>query len=116
PLEGQLPREEVLKRGWLEYGTVTRRERRAAPFNFDLAKKAVRLNSATEIALTKMDILYPSCRGVKKFDELSREVKDFIEEIESKIRIPVNLIGTGPSTFDIIDRRSQGPTAEAIGL
>lgn len=31
-LQGQLNREEVSKRGWIEYGTVTRRERRAAPF------------------------------------------------------------------------------------
>jgi adenylosuccinate synthase len=107
PLEGELPRDEVIKRGWLEYGTVTRRERRAAPFNFDLAKKAVRLNSATEAVLTKMDVIYPSCKGVKNFDKLPKEAKDFIEKVENEIRIPVALIGTGPSTYDIIDRRNE---------
>lgn len=107
PLEGQLPREEVIKRGWLEYGTVTRRERRAAPFNFELAKRAVMLNSATEAALTKIDIVFPSCKGVKEFDKLSKEAKEFIKKIEDELGIPVTLIGTGPSTFDIIDRRNE---------
>src|SRR5207302_365411 len=41
PLENQLSRDEVLRRGWMEYGTGTGRERRAAPFAFYLARSAV---------------------------------------------------------------------------
>jgi adenylosuccinate synthase len=107
PLEGQIPRNEVVKRGWLEYGTVTRRERRAAPFNFELAKRAVMLNGATQAALTKMDVVHPECRGAKSFDELSAQAKEFVRKVESEIKVPVTLIGVGPSAEDIIDRRSE---------
>ncbi len=105
PLEGELSRDEVIKRGWLEYGTVTRRERRAAPFNFELAKRAVLLNGATDVAITKIDVVYPGCAGAKRYDELSREAKNFIEEVERKLNVPVTLISTGPDAEDVIDRR-----------
>jgi Adenylosuccinate synthetase (EC 6.3.4.4) len=59
PLDGELDYEEAVKRGWMEKGTVTGRPRRVAPFNFDLAKKSIMLNSATQIALTKLDALFP---------------------------------------------------------
>src|SRR5207245_5385872 len=70
PLEGQLEREEVLRWGWVEYGTVTGRERRAAPFDFHLAKRAVQLNGATQIALTKLDVLYPAIKGATSRESL----------------------------------------------
>jgi adenylosuccinate synthase len=40
-----------------EYGTVTGRRRRVGWFDAVLARQAVRLNSLTEIALTKLDVL-----------------------------------------------------------
>ncbi len=106
PLEGQLPREEVERRGWLEYGTVTRRERRAAPFNFELAKRAVMLNSATQIALTKLDVVFPEARGARDYRDLPAGAKEFIRMIESATGIPVTIIGTGPSADEVIDRRA----------
>jgi len=106
PLEGQLPREEVERRGWLEYGTVTRRERRAAPFNFELARRAVMLNSATQIALTKLDVLFPEAKGARDYRELPAKAREFIGEIESATKIPVAIVGTGPGLDEVIDRRS----------
>jgi len=105
PLEGELSREEIIQRGWLEYGTVTRRERRAAPFNFELAKRAVLLNGATDVAITKIDVVYPGCSGAKNYDELPGEAKTFIKEVEKKLNVPVTLISTGPDAEDVIDRR-----------
>lgn len=105
PLEGQLPREEVERRGWLEYGTVTGRERRAAPFNFELAKRAIMLNSATQIALTKLDVLFPEAKGARDYRDLPAEAKEFVRRIETETGIPVTIIGTGPGTDDVIDRR-----------
>ena len=104
PLPGELPREEAIKRRWFEI-SATGRERRAAPFNFELAKKAVMINSATQAAVTKLDILYPQCKGAKTYDALPEEAKQFIHEIEKQVGIPVMLIGTGPEALDIIDRR-----------
>jgi len=105
PLEGEIDREEALKRGWLEKATVTGRERRAAPFNFNLASRAIMLNTPTQLAITKLDILYPECTGVRSFGELSLEARRFIREIEEKLKVPVTLIGTGPNVEDVIDRR-----------
>jgi len=104
-LAGEISLEEAKKRGWNEYGTVTGRQRRAAPFNFDLAKRAAMLNGATQLAVTKMDILYPDCKGADKFSVLNPEAVAFIEKIEEEIGLPVTLIGTGPGVKEIIDRR-----------
>ncbi len=106
PLEGQLDREEVIRRGWMERGTVTGRERRAAPFNFALAKRAVQLNGATQIALTKLDILYPNCKGIRDKDRLPKQARDFISQIERETGVQVTLIGTGSECEDMIDVRS----------
>ncbi|MHA1616950.1 MAG: adenylosuccinate synthetase [Candidatus Njordarchaeales archaeon] len=105
PLPGEIPEEEAARRGWLEVATVTGRKRRAAPFNFDLARRAVKLNSATMIALTKLDILFPETAGVKDFDKLSDRAVQFIEEIERKVGIPVKIISTGPEIEHTIDLR-----------
>jgi adenylosuccinate synthase len=106
PLEGQLDRDEVARRGWTEFGTVTGRERRAAPFDFKLAKRAVQLNGATQIALTKLDVLFPSAKGAHHLADLDAKARAFISKIEQETGIPVTLIGTGPAEADIIDLRN----------
>ncbi len=107
PLPGELSPEEAERRGWIEIATVTGRRRRAAPFNFELAKRAIMLNGATQIALTKLDILFPEIAGAKEFNELPNEAKKFINKIEEKLKVPVTLIGTGKEIFDIIDLREE---------
>jgi adenylosuccinate synthase len=104
-LEGEVSFEEAKRRGWDEYGTVTGRQRRAAPFNYALAKRAVMLNGATQLAVTKLDILYPECRGVGSYDELGAEAQAFIEKVEEEVGLPVTLVGTGPGVKEIVDRR-----------
>ncbi|MHA1685020.1 MAG: adenylosuccinate synthetase [Candidatus Heimdallarchaeaceae archaeon] len=104
-LPGELPLEEVKKRGWVEYGTVTGRPRRAAPFNYELARKSVRINGATLIALTKLDILYPEIAGANSVDSIKGEIAEFIDKIEEETKIKVGIIGTGPAAKDIIDLR-----------
>jgi len=105
PLPDEISEEEAEKRGWVEYGTVTGRPRRAAPFSRELAKRAVMLNGATQAALTKLDVLFPECRGLKSYNKLSKEAKTFVENIEKEIKIPVSLIGTGPDALEMVDRR-----------
>jgi len=105
PLEGEISNEEAKRRGWDEYGTVTGRQRRAAPFNHRLAKRAAMINGATQLAITKLDILYPQCKGVSSYDDVPDEAKAFIAKIEEKVGLPVTLVGTGPGVEEIIDRR-----------
>jgi len=105
PLQNELSWKEAEKRGWAEIATVTGRKRRAAPFNYELAKRAVMLNGATQAALTKIDVLFPECRGTNSYEELPQKTKQFIENIEREIKVPITLIGTGPGTLEIVDRR-----------
>ena len=106
PLAKELSLEEAEKKGWSEFGTVTGRQRRAADFDFELARRAIMLNSATQISITKLDVLYPECAGMTSYAELSDEAKSFIKNIEDELRVPVTIIGTGPAINDVIDRRT----------
>ena len=106
PLENELSLEEAEKKGWSEFGTVTGRQRRAANFDFDLARRAIMLNGATQICITKLDVLFPDCASKNSFDDLSKDAKAFIKNIESELHTPVTIIGTGPDTIDVIDRRN----------
>jgi adenylosuccinate synthase len=105
PLQNELGEEEAKKRGWLEFGSVTGRQRRASPFDMDLAKKAIRINSATQLAITKMDVLYPQCAGVREYGKLPAEARKFVENIEGETGLKATLIGTGPELYDVVDRR-----------
>jgi len=105
PLAKELTLEEAQNKGWSEFGTVTGRQRRAAEFDFDLARRAIMLNSATQISITKLDVLFPECAGKTSYEEISDEAKSFIKNIEDKLNIRVTIIGTGPSINDVIDRR-----------
>jgi len=106
PMPGELRAEETEKKGWAEFGTVTGRLRRAAEFDFNLARRAVMLNSATQIAITKLDVRFPECSGVKSMSELSNNAKSFIKNIEEKLEVSVTLIGTGPLVDDVVDLRA----------
>ncbi len=106
PLEKELSLEEAEKKGWSEFGTVTGRQRRAADFDFDLARRAILLNGATQISITKLDVLFSDCAGKTSFDDLSDDAKSFIKNIEIELNTPVTIIGTGPDVNDVIDRRN----------
>jgi adenylosuccinate synthase len=105
PLLGELTKEEAVKRGLFETAAGTGRDRRSAPFDFQLAKKAAMINGATQAAVTKIDSLYPECKGARTYDALGKEAKQFISKIEEQAGVPAVLIGTGPEALDIIDRR-----------
>ena len=107
PLPGELSEEEAVRRGWFEIATVTGRKRRAAPFNFELARRAVRVNTATQVAVTKLDVLFPEARGKKKWEELPRSAREWIERVEDELKVPVTLIGTGEDALDTVDRRRE---------
>ncbi len=106
PLENELSEEEARKRGWIEHGSVTGRRRRTAPFDIELAKKAIRINSATHLAVTKLDVVFPQSSGLREYTKLPEDAKKFIKNIEDETGLKVTLIGTGKEVHDIIDRRS----------
>ena len=106
PMPGELSEEETSAKGWEEFGTVTGRLRRAAEFDFGLAKRAVMLSSANQISITKLDVRFPNCVGITSYDELDEDAKSFIKKIEKELGVKVTLIGTGPGVTDVIDLRT----------
>lgn len=105
PFPTEMSKKESEQRGLIEYGTVTGRRRRIGYFDKELAKCAVKLNAPTQIAVTSIDRIDPSCKGAVNFDSLSNKAVDFINLIEDELKAPVTLIGTGPDIWDIIDLR-----------
>jgi len=102
PLPGELGPEEASARGWSEKGTVTGRTRRAAPFDFKLARRAARVNAATSIAVTKLDVLFPECSSAKTVDSLSPKCLEFIRQIETEVGVRVRYASTGPDSSEMV--------------
>jgi len=107
PLEGELTEEEAKKLGLAEYGTVTGRLRRVAPFNTKLAREAIRINSATIVAITKLDALFKDAYRVREYEKLPTEAKKWLDELEEELKTPIGLIGTGEDAYDMIDLREE---------
>ena len=104
PLAGELEEEEAKRRGLVEYGTVTGRLRRVAPLeeNFDLVKRAARVNGATKLAITKVDVLFPKAKGARSWDDLPKEAKLWLADVEKEIGVPVCYVGTGPEALETV--------------
>jgi adenylosuccinate synthase len=106
PLKGEVGVEEAKSRDMQEYGTVTGRPRRTSPeLHFEDLRLAAMINGATQLAITKIDIRFPGNGKAKRYPDLTKEARAFIEDVEKKVGVPVTLIGTGPDARDTIDRR-----------
>lgn len=104
-----------------EFGTVTGRRRRCGWIDCVMLRKAVRLNSLTEVALTKLDVLdtFDEVKVCTEYDEEGRPVyavlpgwltsiaettdatalpknaRTLVKLIEQEIAVPISLVGTG---------------------
>ncbi len=88
-----------------EKGSTTHRRRRVGEFDWELLRKSAFINGATDIALTFVDYLSKENESARRFDQLTKETIDLIEEIEQVTKARVSLIGTGFNPRSIIDRR-----------
>ena len=107
PLAGELSHEEAKRLGADEYGTVTGRARRVAHFDSKVAKEVARINSANQMAITKLDVKFKGAYKVREYGKLPSEAKKWVEEIENEVGIPATLLGTGEEAMDMIDRRAE---------
>ncbi len=104
-----------------EFGTVTGRRRRCGWLDCVMLRKAVRLNSLTELALTKLDVLdtFDEIKVCTEYDAAGRPVyavlpgwltdisavttveglpesaKALIRLVEKEVGVPVRIVGTG---------------------
>ena len=42
--------------------------------------------------------------GIKEYDKLPKECRDYIEFIEKEIGVPIKMVSNGPKRHDIIHR------------
>jgi len=112
-----------------EFGTVTGRRRRTGWLDCVMLRKAVRINSLTELALTKLDVLdsFPEIKVCTEYDAQGRPVyavldgwrcdisavrsrndlpakaAAFVSLVESEVGVPVRIVGTGPSREAVLE-------------
>lgn len=88
-----------------EFTTVTKRLRRVARFDLDLVKKATMVNRPSHIALMGVDYLNYKNKEAEYYNELTWKTKEFILWLESELGVEISFIGTGPTDYELIDRR-----------
>lgn len=98
----RVPLEEIQK---TETSSVSKRARRIAEFDWDLLRRSVELNGATDIALTFADYIDVENQKAQRYDQLTGETIRFIEEVERVSGVPVSLITTRFDIRAVIDRR-----------
>ena len=128
-----------------EFGATTGRPRRMGWFDAVASRYGCRIQGATEVALTVLDVLgylkeIPVCigyeidgevvkdfpvtaklkkakpvydylpgwnceiRGIKKYEDLPENCRNYIEYIERELGVPVKMVSNGPGREDIIYR------------
>lgn len=128
-----------------EFGATTGRPRRMGWFDAVATRYGCRVQGATEVALTVLDVLgyldeipicvgydiggqitrdFPSAvklakakpvwkrmpgwkceiKGIRKYEELPKACRDYIEAIEQEIGVPIKMVSNGPKRDDIIMR------------
>jgi adenylosuccinate synthase len=111
---GRLPNEMTITEanalGIKEYGGgswgIKNNRRRVARIEHQDIKRAVLLNTATELALTGADYLDHKLIRATSSSNLSAEVQSFIRDIENVAEVPVTLVSTGPQTEAMIEIES----------
>lgn len=114
PMDHELTYEELARRSSIpleelkmtETTTTTKKQRRIAEFDWEQLRRSSLLNGPTDIALTFADYLTIRNRQAYRFEQLSTETINFIEEIERVAGTPVSLISTSFGYRNVIDRRA----------
>ena len=129
-----------------EFGATTGRPRRVGWFDAVASRYGCRIQGATEVALTVLDVLgyldeIPICvgyeidgevvkdfpvtyklekakpvlkklpgwkcdiRGIKKYEDLPAECRNYIETIEAELGVPVTMVSNGPGRDEIMMRK-----------
>lgn len=88
-----------------ERTTTTKRLRRIAEFDWELFSRSVSLNGPTDVALTFTDYIDHRNTEARRFEQLTEETINFVQELESVAACPVSLITTRLHQRSIIDRR-----------
>ncbi len=89
-----------------ERTSTTNRARRVAEFDWGQLRRSALLNSPTDIALTFVDYIDRKNVDARRFEQLTPETIQFVEEVEMVAQAPVTLIATRFHSRSVIDRRT----------
>lgn len=106
PLKDELTWEEIsarVGRPTTEKTTVTKKTRRIGKWDEELVENAVRLNGATQIAISFMDYLDPASEGITNPAELGETAKAFIRYVAHRFNVTVPLVGVGGEGFRVAE-------------
>ena len=114
PMSQQITLPEISRRSGIPLSTLrktertstTNRKRRIAEFDWVLLRKASLLNGPSDIALTFSDYLSKENQKAQRFEQLTTDTLNFIQEVERVAGVPVSVIATGFNSRSVIDRRS----------
>jgi adenylosuccinate synthase len=101
-----------------EYGTNTKRRRRTGWFDAVMVRHAVRVNSLSEIAITKLDVLdgldsLKVCVGYKIDGEFTRDLPYHQTDFHEAEAVYEELAGWGTSLADVTDSSDLPQAARA---
>jgi adenylosuccinate synthase len=85
-----------------EMTNVTKKIRRVGRFDWELAAKASQINTPTMVAINGVDYLDYRNQGISKYAELTFRAREFIDQLATAVRVPVTMLGIGPSIQEII--------------
>jgi len=113
PMKKEITFDEIARRSGLnedelkkaEITSTTRKKRRVSEFDWELFRRSCALNAPTDIVLTFSDYIDAKNREAQRFDQLTQETIQFIEELERVSNAPVSLISTRFGIRAVIDRR-----------
>lgn len=110
PLENEITWQELREISGYPYDiseltTATNRLRRVGKFDSDLVKRAAMVNKPTEIAVHGADYINYLNKGVRLFEHLSVEAQRFVSLLGDELKVPISMVGTGPSELELVDRK-----------
>ena len=85
-----------------EWTTVTRKLRRVARFDWELAQRCVEVNRPTRLAINGLDYLEAVNRKAQTWDELTSSARSFVDKLNRETRVSCDFLGKGPSLAEII--------------
>lgn len=85
-----------------EFTSVTKRLRRVAEFDMAAVKIACRYNRPTSLAVMGLDRLDYEVTGATDTAELTTTTRQFLDTVTKETGVPVEFVGTGFGTFDVI--------------
>ncbi len=85
-----------------EHTTVTKRLRRVAEFDMELAAEACRINGATDIFLSFVEYWDWRAYKVQSINDIPDRIMSIVDELERKTGVAVSALGTGEDADDVV--------------